>query len=282
LDFPRRHWDQDWYRLIPSRFPPVDVYERLAPELRAVAQETEALTNPRLAAKARLTGGPASVDENSPRLQNWNHAPFAYTNPEGSYLLSPVHGVMEVAGSEEAALAIAIRRREIFLGRTTELALDLDMRLLSTRIAGEFADLTGLALVRPGGTPPRVSLPRAGACRCPIAPPARHREPMRYSWRCSTRRCWGGACRAPITGSCGTGRSSTYRFSSWRRRTSIGGKPIPNFSIAAEGLLRLRHCPQRSPARSDNRRHLMAGTSHDARPRLRYPGRCQPTQERNR
>ena len=53
---------------------------------------------------------------------------------------------MEVAGSEEAALAIAIRRREIFLGRTTELALDLDMRLLSTRIAGEFADLTGLAL----------------------------------------------------------------------------------------------------------------------------------------
>jgi hypothetical protein len=69
------------------------------------------------------TRGPASVDENSPRLQNWNHAPFAYTNPEGSYLLSPVHGVMEVAGSEEAALAIAIRRREIFLGRTTEPAL---------------------------------------------------------------------------------------------------------------------------------------------------------------
>jgi len=35
-------------------------------------------------------------------------------------------------------------------------------------------------------------------------------------------------------------------------------------------------------SRSDNRRYLMAGTSHDARPRLRYPGRCQPTQERNR
>lgn len=146
MDFPRRHWDQDWYRLIPSRFPPVDVYQRLPPAVRAAAPDIEAMTNPRLAAKARLTGGPASVDENSPRLQNWNHAPFAYTNPEGSFLLGSVHGVMEVAGSGEAALAIAIRRREIFLERTDEPPLDLDMRLLSTRIAGEFADLTAMAL----------------------------------------------------------------------------------------------------------------------------------------
>lgn len=146
MDFPHSHWNQDWYRLIPSRFPPVDVYERLAPALRAAAAEIEVLTNPRLAAKSRLTGGAASVDENSPRLQNWNHAPFAYTNPEGSYLLGPVHGVMEAAGDEDAALAIAIRRRETFLSRTSEPPLDLDMRVLSTRIAGEFADLTAMAL----------------------------------------------------------------------------------------------------------------------------------------
>lgn len=130
----------------PVAVPPVDVYERLAPALRAAAAEIEVLTNPRLAAKSRLTGGAASVDENSPRLQNWNHAPFAYTNPEGSYLLGPVHGVMEAAGDEDAALAIAIRRRETFLSRTSEPPLDLDMRVLSTRIAGEFADLTAMAL----------------------------------------------------------------------------------------------------------------------------------------
>lgn len=146
MDFSRHRWDQEWYRLIPSRFPPVDVYGRLGATLRAVAPEIEALTNPRLAAKARLTSGPASVDANSPRLQNWNHAPFAYVNPEGSYLLSPVHGVMEIADSEEAALAIAICRRETFLSRTREPPVDLDMRLLSTHVAGEFADLTGLAL----------------------------------------------------------------------------------------------------------------------------------------
>lgn len=146
LDVAHRRWDQDWFRLIPSRFPPVDVYRRLPPPIRAAAPDVEARTNPRLAAKARLTGGPAAVDENSPRLQNWNHAPFAYTNPEGSYLLSSIHGAMEVADSEEGALAGAIRRREIFLSRTSEPPLDLDMRLLSTRIAGEFADLTTMPL----------------------------------------------------------------------------------------------------------------------------------------
>jgi hypothetical protein len=146
LIFPRHRWDQDWYRLIPSRFPPVDVYEQFGAALSAIAPEIEALTNPRLAAKTRLTGGSASIDENSPRLQNWNHAPFAYTNPEGSYLLGPLHGVLEVAESEGAALTIAICRRETFLGRTNEPPLDLDMRLLSTRIAGDFVDLTDLAL----------------------------------------------------------------------------------------------------------------------------------------
>jgi hypothetical protein len=48
--------------------------------------------------------------------------------------------------SVEAALALAIRRRETFLERTEEPPIDLDMRLLSTRIAGEFADLTLMAL----------------------------------------------------------------------------------------------------------------------------------------
>jgi hypothetical protein len=147
LEFPRFQCDQDWYRLIPSRFPPVDVYARLAPALREAALDLENLTNPRLQAKELLTGEPAAVDANSPRLQNWNHAPFAYRNPEGSYLLDAIHGAMELAGTVEAALAIAIRRREIFLGRTAEKPMDLDMRLLTTPVKGEFVDLrSSLAL----------------------------------------------------------------------------------------------------------------------------------------
>jgi hypothetical protein len=147
LEYPPFHSHQDWYRLIPSRFPPVDVYARLAPALREAALEIEPLTNPRLKAKERLAGGPAAVDSSSPRLQNWNHAPFAYRNPEGSYLLNAVHGAMEMAGTIAAALAIAILRRETFLSRTAERPMHLDMRLLATPVRGEFADLrTNLAL----------------------------------------------------------------------------------------------------------------------------------------
>ena len=34
--------------------------------------------------------------------QNWNHAPFAYSNPEGTYFLGPAPRVMEVAGDGRA------------------------------------------------------------------------------------------------------------------------------------------------------------------------------------
>lgn len=146
MEYPVVSIDQDCRRLIPSKFPTIDVYERLHSDpLRVVAQQLEELTNPRLAAKARLTRGNASVDTDSPQLQNWNHAPFAYPNPEGTYLLSPTYHVMEVASDVRAALASAILRREAFMSRTNEPPAGLDMRMISNRIRGEFVDLRGLS-----------------------------------------------------------------------------------------------------------------------------------------
>lgn len=141
--------DQDFYRLIPSRFPPVDVYERLdSTSLRVAAQELEALTNPRLAAKKRVSAGD-HAKENSAQLQNWNHAPFTYKNPRGTYFLSEAHGVLEAAGDKRAALVLAILRRELFLSNTNEEPTSLDMRMLVTRIQGKFIDLTDLSLDTP-------------------------------------------------------------------------------------------------------------------------------------
>src|SRR5438067_1607283 len=81
----------------------VDLYQQLPPAGRAAAPLLEEMTNPRLASKIRLTGASAGVHVTSAQLQNWNHAPFAYRNPEGSYLLAPAFGVMEVAGNIEDA-----------------------------------------------------------------------------------------------------------------------------------------------------------------------------------
>lgn len=137
--------DGAWYRLIPSRFPPVPLYERVAPESHWDALHAiETLTNPRVQARKVLTGGAAAVDEASPRLQNWNHAPFTYLNPEGTWLLDPFLGALELANSLQTALATSMRRRELFLSRTDEPPLDLDMRVLCTAVKGTFIDLTDL------------------------------------------------------------------------------------------------------------------------------------------
>jgi hypothetical protein len=133
-----------WYRLIPSRFPPIALYERVAPANAAAAVTAiEDLTNPRLQAKKRLMGV-AGVDESSPKLQNWNLAPFTYLNPEGTWLLDPIFGALELSDSLQTALAVSVRRRELFFSRTSELPLDFDMRVFSTAVSGSFADLRDL------------------------------------------------------------------------------------------------------------------------------------------
>lgn len=133
-----------WYRLIPSRFPPVELYERIGDAgLQNVAKSLEALTNPRLIAAERQ-GAPAGAETFSPLFQNWNHAPFAYKDPRGSFLLGPAFGVLELVDTKEGALAYAILRREEFLAATSERPTTLDMRLLITPVDGRFEDLTSL------------------------------------------------------------------------------------------------------------------------------------------
>lgn len=144
MEFASIDVNANWYRLIPSRFPPVSLYERVASEIDwADIASIEELTNPRVRARKVLTGQ-AEVSEASPRLQNWNHAPFTYLNPEGTWLLDPFVGALELSDSLQTALAGSLRKRELFLSRTSEPPLDLDMRVLCTRVKGIFADLRGL------------------------------------------------------------------------------------------------------------------------------------------
>jgi hypothetical protein len=145
VTYPTRSFDQDCYQLIPSRFPPIDVYERLElPELRTAALELEQRTNPRLAAMKHIETPPKSGDRAAHQFQNWNHAPFVYKNPEGSRFLGPAYGVAEMAVDLIAALLFALHRREEFLSRTDEEAMGQDMRVLCRRVTGSFTDLTAL------------------------------------------------------------------------------------------------------------------------------------------
>lgn len=140
-------WTGDGFRLIPSRFPPVDVYENIVSSDRVESLvAVENLTNPRLQAAQRLTQHYTNLQPDSPRLQNWNHAPFAYSNPEGSRFFSPERPCLELADCRQTALAISVARREKFLFRTKEPPTGLDMRMLKTPTSGRFMDLRHLSL----------------------------------------------------------------------------------------------------------------------------------------
>lgn len=132
--------DRDYFLLIPSRFPPVDLYERLGPASERFTK-LEDMTNPRLLAKERLIAqGKMQEDEASPSIQNWNHAPFTYTNPEGSWFFEPTVPCLEMSMERQTALAVSVRRREVFLGRTQEPPINLDMRMLVRRVKSRALD----------------------------------------------------------------------------------------------------------------------------------------------
>lgn len=140
-----------FYILIPSRFPPVPLYRRIAggydEEIAAVAE----LHNPRLKEKQRLLGqSSVNVDETSARFQNWNHAPFAYSNPEGSWFFGPLVRCLEMSQDKQTALAVSVPKRERFLKRTAEAPIGLDMRMLSRRVTGSFLNAQDI--------PPHLSL----------------------------------------------------------------------------------------------------------------------------
>jgi RES domain len=134
--------ESEWFRLIPSRFPPVSLYGRvIANDRTNELAEVENLTNPRLRTAKALTDGIEPVDPTSPRLQNWNLAPFTYSNPDGTRFFRNTYNCLELAEDIQTALAISVARREAFLRQTNEAAIGLDMRVLKTPVNGRFVDL---------------------------------------------------------------------------------------------------------------------------------------------
>jgi RES domain-containing protein len=135
-------WSGEAFRLIPSRFPPVNVYEGLiANDRQDEIVAVENLTNPRLRSLSRLqqtTQGDVSAD---PRLQNWNLAPFAYGNPDGSTFFGGDRPCLEVALERQTALAVSVAKRQTFMEATREAPIGLDMRMLCTPVNGTFWDL---------------------------------------------------------------------------------------------------------------------------------------------
>lgn len=139
-DLPVVEVDARFHNLIPSRFPTVKVYERIAGGRDDLFSTIEEMTNPRVREKERLTRGLAPIDQQQPRFTNWNHAPFVYPNPEGSRFFGADRNVIELSNDLQTALAVSVGKREAFLRRTAEPATFLEMRQIVRPVRGRFLD----------------------------------------------------------------------------------------------------------------------------------------------
>ena len=137
--------DLDWrvaWRIVPSRFPPVGLFDRVADaaDLEAVA-EIEGQTNPRL----RQELGQIDLVSKHRRVSGDGTTPvmaaFTHINPAGSRFCDGSYGVLYAAHEEETAISETVYHREKFLRATKEPPLHLEMRCYRTGIRGKLHDL---------------------------------------------------------------------------------------------------------------------------------------------
>ena len=141
---PRRAIDWRAHRIVPSRFPPVGPWDRIADpaDFEALA-EVEALTNPRI----REELGVLALTPPERRVSGPGTTPvmaaFTHLNPDGSRFSDGTYGVFYAARELETALRETVYHTERFLKLTHEPATRVEMRCYVMRIAARFHDLRG-------------------------------------------------------------------------------------------------------------------------------------------
>jgi hypothetical protein len=138
-------WPQAW-RIIASRYPPIQVFERLTTDARVwdALIELEQRTNPRVrdeignialvSPQDRITGAGAS----------YVMASFTHLNPKGSRFSDGSYGVYYAASDLDTAIAETAFHFEQFARDSDDPARTEDMRVLVGSIQNDFEDVSAL------------------------------------------------------------------------------------------------------------------------------------------
>ncbi|HEX6938114.1 MAG TPA: RES family NAD+ phosphorylase [Longimicrobiales bacterium] len=138
------------YRVIPSRYPPIDLFERVAPpEDWDALIELESQTNTRLRDEIGEIRLVPPEDRVVGPGAGYIMAAFTHVAPEGGRFHDGSYGAYYTARDRDTAIAESMWRRALFLARTSEPPMHLDMRLLEADLAGELHDLRGMAATLP-------------------------------------------------------------------------------------------------------------------------------------
>jgi hypothetical protein len=129
------------HRLVPSRFPPVGLFDRVAhPDDLDAIFELEAMTNDRL----REEAGELALVPKADRVSGPGTTPimaaFTHLNPEGSRFSDGSFGVYYCSQRLETALSEVRYHQERFLRRTREGPLRLELRLYLADLDARLTD----------------------------------------------------------------------------------------------------------------------------------------------
>lgn len=135
---------QQCYRLIPSKFPPIYLFEDVAD-----AKDFEALyalqrlTNPRIQDEI----GNIDLIPDAERIfgevkgSSYIMAAFTHVNPDGSRFSNGDYGIYYCAETIKTAIAETVYHRERFMRYTNEKPQEIDMRCLSAKFSAQLYDI---------------------------------------------------------------------------------------------------------------------------------------------
>jgi hypothetical protein len=137
-------WMPSW-RIIPSRFPPIQLFERVTDpaDLDAVLA-LESLTNDRVRAEVGQLDLIPLEDRLAGPGTSAIMAAFTHLNPDGSRFSDGSYGVYYAGKTLETAIAETRYHREQFMLATTQPPMELDMRVYLTDLAAHLHDIRGL------------------------------------------------------------------------------------------------------------------------------------------
>lgn len=134
------------YRIIPSRYPPIDLFERVAePDDWGLLNELEGMTSPRLREQA---GAIHLVAEEDRRYgPGWSPvmAAFCHFSSAGSRFSDGTFGVYYCAQDEATAIAETRYHAERFMRESSQPAMMLPQRVYLSDLEGSLIDLRGVA-----------------------------------------------------------------------------------------------------------------------------------------
>lgn len=130
------------HRLIASRFPTVGLFDDIAePEDLEAIFAIEALTNPRLRQQLDALSLIPPAERVSGPGASLIMAAFTHLNPEGSRFSDGSYGVYYAADSLQTAIAEVSHHRAIFLARTAEPEIDVDLRWIKAELRHSVHDI---------------------------------------------------------------------------------------------------------------------------------------------